>query len=206
VQSNVNNAITLTSAHQINGDKFTPVDSTLIPNSELKPVEGTPFDFRKPTAVGARVNADDEQIKFCNGYDHNWVIKKPFGQLALMATVQEPEMERVLEVLSTEPGLQFYSGNFLDGTITGKGGWTYQFRNAFAWSRSIILIRRTSQIFHRSPEVYKWIIPRWIAAVTASVRSATCNFARMLFRWSFAVCSVMFRTSAISLLAKPFAS
>ena len=116
---------------QINADKFTPVDSTLIPNGELKPVDGTPFDFRKPTAIGARVNADDEQIKFGNGYDHNWVIKKPFGQLALMATVQEPETGRVLEVLSTEPGLQFYGGNFLDGTITGKGGWTYQFRNAF---------------------------------------------------------------------------
>ena len=112
-------------------DKFTPVDSTLIPTGELKPVDGTPFDFRTPTAIGARIGQDDEQLKFGNGYDHNWVINKPLGQLGLMARVYEPTTGRVLEVLSTEPGLQFYTGNFLDGKLTGKGGWAYQFRNAF---------------------------------------------------------------------------
>ncbi|MGH7969171.1 MAG: aldose epimerase family protein, partial [Limisphaerales bacterium] len=116
----------------IPADRFTPVDETLIPTGQLKPVEGTPFDFRTPTAIGARINQDDEQLKFGKGYDHNWVINKEPGQLTLMARVTEPTTGRVLEVYSTEPGLQFYSGNFLDGTLTGKRGWVYQFRNAFA--------------------------------------------------------------------------
>ncbi len=111
-------------------EKFTPVDSTLIPTG-IRSVAGTPFDFRTPTAIGARIKQDDEQLKFGNGYDHNWVFNKQTGQLTLLARVTEPTSGRVLEVLSTEPGLQFYSGNFLDGTITGKGGWTYQFRNGF---------------------------------------------------------------------------
>ena len=115
----------------IPADKFTPVDSTLIPTGELKPVDGTPFDFRKPTAIGARINQDDQQLKFGGGYDHNWVINKTPGQLTVVARVYEPTTGRVLEVLSTEPGLQFYTGNFLDGKITGKGGWVYQFRNGF---------------------------------------------------------------------------
>jgi len=115
----------------IPADKFTPVDSTLIPTGELKPVDGTPFDFRTPTAIGARINDNDEQLKFGGGYDHNWLINKPMGQYGLMARVYEPTSGRVMEVYSTEPGLQFYSGNFLDGTITGKGGWVYQFRDAF---------------------------------------------------------------------------
>jgi aldose 1-epimerase len=115
----------------INADTFTPVDSTLIPTGELRPVQGTPFDFRTPTAIGARINQDDEQLKFGKGYDHNWVINKPMGELGLMARVYEPTTGRVLEVLSTEPGLQFYSGNFLDGTLKGKGGWVYQFRDGF---------------------------------------------------------------------------
>jgi len=120
-------------SHQvmIPADKFTPVDSTLIPTGELRPVAGAPFDFRQPTAIGARINQDDEQLKFGNGYDHNWVINKAPGKLGLMARVYDPQSGRVLEVLSTEPGLQFYTGNFLNGTITGKGGWVYQFRNAF---------------------------------------------------------------------------
>jgi aldose 1-epimerase len=111
--------------------RFTPVDSTLIPTGELRPVEGTPFDFRKPTAIGARIHAQDEQLRFGGGYDHNFVIDKPLGELGLMARVSEPTTGRVLEVLSTEPGLQFYSGNFLDGKNKGKGGWVYQFRNGF---------------------------------------------------------------------------
>ena len=115
----------------IPADKFTPVDSTLIPTGELKPVAGTPFDFRTPTTIGARIGQDDDQLKFGKGYDHNWVINKPTGEMGLMARVTEPASGRVLEVYSAEPGLQFYSGNFLDGTLTGKGGWVYQFRNAF---------------------------------------------------------------------------
>jgi aldose 1-epimerase len=119
--------------HQVTilADRFTPVDATLIPTGELRPVENTPFDFRTPTAIGARIGQEDEQLKFGGGYDHNWVIHKEFGQLALMARVTDPASGRVLEVLSTEPGLQFYSGNFLDGTLTGKGGWVYQRRAAF---------------------------------------------------------------------------
>jgi aldose 1-epimerase len=115
----------------IAADKFTPVDSTLIPTGELKPVDGTPFDFRTPTTIGARINREDEQLKFGKGYDHNWVIRKPMGELALMAHVYEPTSGRTLDVLSTEPGLQFYSGNFLDGSLTGKDSRVYGFRNAF---------------------------------------------------------------------------
>ena len=115
----------------IPADKFTPVDSTLIPTGELKPVDGTPFDFRTPTTVGARISQDDQQLKYGNGYDHNWVINKKPGELALVARVTEPTSGRVMEVWSTEPGLQFYSGNFLDGSNKGKGGWVYQFRNGF---------------------------------------------------------------------------
>jgi aldose 1-epimerase len=115
----------------INANSFTPVDATLIPTGELRPVDGTPFDFRQPTAIGARINADDQQIKFGPGYDHNWVINKPAGQLGLMARVSEPARGRVMEVFSTEPGLQFYSGNFLNGSIMGKDGMVYRYRSAF---------------------------------------------------------------------------
>jgi aldose 1-epimerase len=116
---------------QINADRFTPTDATLIPTGELKPVEGTPFDFRKPTAIGARIGNQDEQLRFGKGYDHNWVLNTPRGELALDATVYEPESGRVLKVLSTQPGLQFYTGNFLDGSIVGKGGQRYGFRAGF---------------------------------------------------------------------------
>jgi aldose 1-epimerase len=112
-------------------DRYTPVDKTLIPTGEMPSVEGTPFDFRKPASIGARIAQENEQLKFGKGYDHNWVINKKQGELSLMARVTEPVSGRMLEVLSTEPGLQFYSGNFLDGTITGKRGWVYQFRNGF---------------------------------------------------------------------------
>ncbi len=115
----------------IAADKFTPVDSTSIPTGELRPVEGTPFDFRKPTAIGARIDQDDEQLKFGNGYDHNFVLNQGPGELGLAARVYEPTTGRVLEVLTTAPGLQFYTGNFLDGAVHGKGGWVYQRRNGF---------------------------------------------------------------------------
>lgn len=113
----------------IPADRFTPVDSTLIPTGVLQPVAGTPFDFRTPTAIGARINQDNEQLKSGKGYDHNWVVNKPMNQFGLMARVSEPTSGRVLEVWSDQPGVQFYSGNFLDGTVTGKAGWTYQFRD-----------------------------------------------------------------------------
>jgi len=117
----------------INADKFTPVDSGLIPTGELRPVAGTPFDFRIPTAIGARINeTNNEQIKFAGGYDDNWVLNKQADELSLAARVYEPVTGRTMEVWTTSPGLQFYSGNFLDGTLTGKGGWVYQFRDALA--------------------------------------------------------------------------
>lgn len=115
----------------IHADKFTPVDSTLIPTGELRPVEGTPFDFRQRTAIGKRIGQKDEQLRFGKGYDHNWVINKKPKKLALMASVFEPGSGRVMDVLSTEPGLQFYSGNFLDGSNVGKGGKAYQHRTGF---------------------------------------------------------------------------
>jgi aldose 1-epimerase len=115
----------------LDAKEFTPVDATLIPTGVLQPVAGTPFDFNTPTTIGARIGQDNEQLKFGGGYDHNWVINKKPGKLGLMARVYEPTTGRVLEVLSTEPGLQFYTGNFLDGSITGKGNWVYAFRNGF---------------------------------------------------------------------------
>jgi aldose 1-epimerase len=115
----------------IEADQFTPIDSALIPTGEWRAVDGTPFDFRKATNIGARINNDDEQLKFAHGYDHNWILSKPPGKLDLAASVYEPTSGRVLEVFTTEPGMQFYTGNFLNGSITGKGGWAYQFRNGF---------------------------------------------------------------------------
>lgn len=111
--------------------KFTPVDAGLIPTGELKSVAGTPFDFLQPTAIGARINNDDEQLKRGKGYDHNWVVDGGPGTLRPAARVSEPKSGRVLEVLTTEPGVQFYTGNFLDGTSTGKEGKVYQRRYGF---------------------------------------------------------------------------
>jgi aldose 1-epimerase len=116
---------------QINADRFTPVDSGLIPTGELRAVAGTPFDFRTPHAIGERIEAGDEQLKLGRGYDHNWALNAGGGALKLAARVHEPTSGRTLEVLTTQPGLQFYTGNFLDGTITGKGGKTYRQRYAF---------------------------------------------------------------------------
>jgi aldose 1-epimerase len=115
----------------INSDKTTPVDSGLIPTGEFADVTGSPFDFRKPTTIGARINDPDKVLQYGPGYDHNWVINKPFGQFGLQARVVEPTSGRVMEVWSDEPGLQFYAGNFLDGTIKGKGGVAYQIHTGF---------------------------------------------------------------------------
>ena len=114
---------------KINASHYTPVDANLIPTGEIAPVEGTPFDFRKPTAVGARINDDNEQLKLAHGYDHNWVLDSG-GKFAEAAEVYEPTSGRVLEVLTDQPGVQFYTGNFLDGTLVGKGGKTYVHRAA----------------------------------------------------------------------------
>jgi aldose 1-epimerase len=120
-------------AHQltIDADRFTPVDETLIPAGQLKPVDGTPFDFRKATAIGARIGTpvnDDEQLRHGNGYDHNWVLNRQGGGLAHAVRLVDPKTGRTLDVSTTEPGVQFYSGNFLDGTITGKAGHVYKQR------------------------------------------------------------------------------
>jgi aldose 1-epimerase len=114
----------------INADRFTPVDSGLIPTGELRSVEGTPFDFRQARAIGERIDAADEQIKFGKGYDQNFVLNRAGSALELAARVMEPKSGRVMEVLTTEPGVQFYTANNLDGRIRGKGGKVYNRRSA----------------------------------------------------------------------------
>ena len=116
---------------QINADRYTPVDATLIPTGELAPVEGTPFDFRKATKIGARINESHPQLGFGKGYDHNYVLTRPGTGLVEAARVYEPLTGRTLTVTTTEPGIQLYTGNFLDGTLTGKGGRVYPHRGGF---------------------------------------------------------------------------
>jgi aldose 1-epimerase len=116
---------------QIFADKFTPVAKGLIPTGELKPVAGTPFDFLKPTPIGARIESSDEQITLGGGYDHNFVLNGSAGTLRPAAHVIDPSSGRTMDVLTTEPGVQFYTGNFLDGKITGKGGKVYAKRAGF---------------------------------------------------------------------------
>lgn len=115
----------------INADNFCPVDAGLIPTGDLKSVGGTVFDFLQPHAIGERINGEDQQLKFGKGYDHNWVLRKDSNKFAMAAKVYEPTSGRVMEVWTTEPGLQFYSGNFLNPSEKGKGGKTYDFRTAF---------------------------------------------------------------------------
>jgi aldose 1-epimerase len=117
----------------INADRFVPTDAGSIPTGELRSVAGTPFDFLKPTAIGARINQDDEQLKLGNGYDHTWVINGRAGTMRLAATAYEATSGRVMQVWTTEPGVQFYTGNFLDGTLTGKSGKVYARRNGFCF-------------------------------------------------------------------------
>jgi aldose 1-epimerase len=112
----------------LNADRFVPVDSTLIPTGELAPVQGTPFDFTLPHAIGERINVNHQQIQFGGGYDHTLVLNRPDSGLSVAAVLWDPASGRTLEVRTTEPGVQFYSGNFLDGTLTGKGGVVYQRR------------------------------------------------------------------------------
>jgi len=113
----------------IAADRYTPVDATLIPTGQLASVEGTPFDFRTPTEIGARIEAPDEQLARGRGYDHNFVLNRDGDGLVHAATLHDPSTGRTLDISTTEPGLQFYSGNFLDGTITGKDGRVYGHRS-----------------------------------------------------------------------------
>ena len=117
----------------IPAETFSPVDETLIPTGEFRPVQGTVFDFRKPTAIGARVrDASDQQIVYGRGYDHNWVIaREPFREPRLVARVEDPASGRIMKVYSNQPGIQFYSGNFLDGTTSGKARRLYREGDAF---------------------------------------------------------------------------
>jgi aldose 1-epimerase len=120
--------------HEISifADHFTPVDSTLIPTGEIRRVVGTPFDFTRPTAIGTRIRQDNPQLRRAGGYDHNFVLAMaPADVPRLAATVRDPSSGRVMHVRTTEPGLQFYTGNFLDGTLVGKGGRAYEHRGGF---------------------------------------------------------------------------
>jgi len=114
----------------LNANQFTPTDQGSIPTGELRAVQGTPFDFLKPTKIGERIDGTDQQLVFGGGYDHNWVLNGRAGVLRQAATVYEPTSGRVMQVWTTEPGIQFYTANFLDGTLTGKSGKIYQKRNA----------------------------------------------------------------------------
>lgn len=114
---------------QISASRFTPVTAALIPTGEFRTVRATPLDFTKPTMIGARIDQEDEQLGFGGGYDHNWVLDSQDGSLKPAAMLYEPLSGRVLELLTTEPGLQFYSGNFLDGSLVGKSGKAYPKRS-----------------------------------------------------------------------------
>jgi aldose 1-epimerase len=111
-------------------DKTTPVDAGLIPTGKLADVAGTPMDFRKPTPIGARIDTKDEQLGFGKGYDHNWVLRSPSKKVRKVAELYDPTSGIVMQILTDQPGLQFYSGNFLNGTIHGKNGVAYQHRTA----------------------------------------------------------------------------
>ncbi len=115
----------------IPAQRFTVTDEAQIPTGELRAVAGGPFDFRQPTPIGERIGADDAQLRIGNGYDHNWVIDKAEGELGVVASVFDPVSGRRLDVLATAPGLQFYSGNSLDGSLRGKDGRAYGFRSGF---------------------------------------------------------------------------
>ena len=117
----------------INGSRFLPTDAGSIPTGELRKVSGTPFDFLIAHAIGERINQDEEQLKLGNGYDHNWIINGRAGTLRLAATAYDATSGRSMQVWTTEPGVQFYTGNFLDGTLTGKSGKIYQRRFGFCF-------------------------------------------------------------------------
>jgi len=117
----------------INGSRFVPTDAGSIPTGELRKVAGTPFDFLTPHAIGERINQDEEQLKLGNGYDHTWIVNGRPGVMRLAATAYDSTSGRTMQVWTTEPGVQFYTGNFLDGTLTGKSGKIYQRRFGFCF-------------------------------------------------------------------------
>jgi aldose 1-epimerase len=121
-------------AHQLTleSDAFTPIaDAAAIPTGEIRPVAGTPFDFTQSTVIGDRIAASDDQLVFGRGYDHNWIVRGDAGTLRPAAVAHDPATGRVLTVATTEPAIQFYSGNFLDGSLVGKGGVAYVQRSGF---------------------------------------------------------------------------
>ncbi|HEV8486697.1 MAG TPA: aldose epimerase family protein [Blastocatellia bacterium] len=146
----------------LNASRFTPVDAGLIPTGELRSVKGTPMDFERATKIGARIENKDEQLGLGKGYDHNWVLNRNGAGASLAARVYEPTTGRVMEVYTTEPGVQFYTGNFLDGSITGKGGKVYEQRYGFCLE---------TQHFPDSPN--KPSFPSTILKPNHSYRSAT---------------------------------
>ena len=154
----------------LNDDHFTPVDKTLIPTGEIRAVKDTPLDFSEPTTVGARINDKYEQMVLGRGYDHNFVINRTGAGMVWAARMHDPQSGRTLEVSTTEPGLQFYSGNFLDGTLTGKGGHVYQQRDGFAFETQHFpdspnhpdfpsTILRTGKVY-KSQSIYKFTVEK----------------------------------------------
>ncbi|MDP3582446.1 MAG: galactose-1-epimerase, partial [Ignavibacteria bacterium] len=131
----------------IDADKFTPVDKGLITTGEMADVSNTPFDFRTPKKIGKDINAENEQLKFGLGYDHNWVLNKHQELIFKFASVYEQNSGRLMEVWTDQPGVQFYSGNFLDGKGKGKGGVMYQYRTGFCME---------AQKFPDSPNKHEW--------------------------------------------------
>lgn len=139
----------LNSELMIDADLFLPADPASLPRGEIRPVKDTPFDFTAFTTIGDRIASDDGQIKLGNGYDRCWVLRKQVGQLTRAAIVREPNHGRTLEVWTTEPGIQFYSGNFLDGKTPGKNGRAYPQHSGSAWKHSTFLILLITLIFLR---------------------------------------------------------
>ncbi|REG87043.1 aldose epimerase family protein [Algoriphagus antarcticus] len=125
------NGTVLNHTLKLNASKYTPVNEVLIPTGETPAVKGTPFDFTTATTIGARIDQENEQLTFGGGYDHNWVLDKTGNDLTQAAVISSPQTGIEMEVWTTEPAIQFYSGNFLDGSTTGKGGKVYALRSAF---------------------------------------------------------------------------
>jgi aldose 1-epimerase len=169
---------------QLAAKHFTPVNATLIPTGELRPVAGGPFDYVRPTAIGARIRDNDEQLRFGHGYDHNWVLDKPEpGALTLAARVHDPESGRIMEVHTTEPGLQFYAGNFLDGTLVGTSSRSYRQSDGFCLETQHFPDSPNQPAFpstalrpgevYRTTTIYRFTTgPRSAPATAATVRPA----------------------------------